>query len=95
MHKKDTNWSKVLLVGLKLGLTLCYMGTGIDFSEMHNDWILGYSSVFKVVFKVCNAIIAEFQDEVLETPANEDEWKLVARHFKQRWNLLHCMGVLD
>ena len=35
-NQKETTWRKALPVGLKLGLTLQYLATGIDFSEMHN-----------------------------------------------------------
>ena len=74
-------------VDLELGLTLQYLATGINFSEMHNAWRVVFSTVRKDVVKVCEAIITEFQDEVMETPANEDEWKEVAWWFQQCCNL--------
>ncbi len=93
--KKDTNWRRALPVGLKLGLTLRYLATGIEFTEMHNAWRVGLSTVGKVVMEVCEAIIAEFQAEVLVAPRNAEEWRAVARRFEERWNLPHCLGALD
>ncbi len=61
LQKKDTNWRKVMPIRLKLGVTLWYLATGIDFSEMHNAWRDGFSTVGKVIMEVCEAIVAEFQ----------------------------------
>ncbi len=56
--------------------TLPYLATGIDFSEMHNSWKVSFSTVGKVVIKICEAIIALLQDEVLKKPVqmNEEKW---------------------
>ena len=45
LQKKDTNWSKAFRFGLKESLMLWYLTTGIDFSEMHNAWRVGFSTV--------------------------------------------------
>ena len=95
LQKRDNNWRKALPVGLNLGLTLCYLATGIESQEMHNSWYIGYSTVDKVDSEVCNAIIDSFQDVVLKTSENVDKWKAVAWCFEERWNLHHCLGAVD
>ena len=45
---------------------LRYLATGIDFCEMHNAWRVGFSTLGKVVMRICEAIIAEFHDKVLK-----------------------------
>ena len=79
LQKKDTNSRKALPVGLKLGLTLRYMATGIEITEMHKARRVGLSTVGKVIMEVFEAIIAEFQDDVLTAPRNNAEWRAVAR----------------
>ena len=51
LQKRDTNCRKVLPVGLKLGLTLHCLATGIGFLEMHNGWHVGYGIVGKVIIE--------------------------------------------
>ena len=50
---------------------------------MYNAGRVGFSTVSKVVVEVCDAIIAEFEYEVLKTPANADGWKEVAHQLEQ------------
>ena len=50
---------------------------------MHDAWRVGLSTVGKVMMEVCEAIIAEFQDEVLMAPRNAAEWGAVARRFEE------------
>ena len=66
LENKDTNFRKALPVGLKLGLTLHYLATSNDFSEMHNAWRVEFSTMEMAVIKVCEAILTKFQDEVLK-----------------------------
>jgi len=44
---------------------------------------------------VCDAIVAEYVDEIFATPTSPDEWKRVADKFAQRWNFPHCCGAID
>ncbi len=62
---------------------------------MHIAWRVGYSTIGKVVMAVCEAIIAEFEDEVLRIPRDAADWRAVARRFEERWNLPHCLGAFD
>ena len=59
--------------GLRLGMTLWDLVTSIEFHEAHNSWQVGYSGIGNIISKVCEAIIEEFEDEVLKTPRNADE----------------------
>ena len=62
---------------------------------MKSSWHVGYSTVGLAVFEVCDVNVAECQDEVLKTPADEEEWIAVAQCFEERWNLLYSLGALD
>ena len=43
--KKDTNWRKALLVGLKLSCMLYYMATGCELSEIHHSFRVGFCTI--------------------------------------------------
>ena len=96
MHRRqnrDTNWRKALPFGLQFGLNLHYLATNIDLIEVHSIWHFGYKTAGKVDVEAYHAIINEFQDGVVKT--REWERATVSRHFKERWNLPHCLGALD
>ena len=44
LQKQDTDWRRALPVGL-------------DFSEMHNAWRVGFSTAGKVIIKFCEPIM--------------------------------------
>ena len=44
---------------------------------------------------VLEAIIAEFGEEMVVTPTNEDRWRELAEMFGTRWNFHHAVAALD
>ena len=45
--------------------------------------------------KVCEAIVEEYKDEVLQCPANPEEWNKVGEVFRKKWNIPHAVGAID
>ena len=86
IRKEETNWRKPLEVGLKLAATL---------KHLHYQWRMGCTTMVKFVPQVCRAILAEFQEEYLCCPTEEDDWKKIAHRFETRWNVPHAIGALD
>ena len=48
-----------------------------------------------LVQEVCQAIIQELKDEVMPLPRTQEDWKVIAQQFQDRWNVPHAMGALD
>ena len=62
--------------------------------ETHDHWLVGRSTFCKFVFQVCQAIIAELQEEYFQCP-DSPEWKIVEEKFRTRWNVPHAVGAID
>ena len=56
---------------------------------------VGVATVSKIVPEVCSAIWETMRDTYLKMPENEEEWKLVALKFREKWNFPHCVGAID
>ena len=61
---------------------------------MWYHWLGGHTTICKFVPHVCQAILAEFQDEYLRCPTIPDKWKRVEERFRTRWNVHHTLGTL-
>lgn len=44
---------------------------------------------------MCDTIVSEFKDEVMNTPLTTDEWMDVANTFGLRWDFHYACGALD
>ena len=95
ISKNDTRMRKALEPGLKLAVTLRYLASGDKYSSLQYDFRVSRTTITKFIPEVCNAIVAEYADEVVKCPINEDGWREVSEQFKRRWNVPHAIGALD
>jgi hypothetical protein len=95
IQRKDTKFRKALAAGMKLALTLRYLASGESYPSLVAGFRVSKTMVTYIVPEVCNALIAEYQDEHMKCPENAEEWKEIARGFEKRWNFPHALGALD
>ena len=95
IQKQDTFFRKALCPGLRLAITLVYLSSGISCKLLGCAFRVGYTTVSQIIRQVCEAIVEEYMDEVIKTPATPEEWKQVADRFSERWQFHHCLGALD
>jgi hypothetical protein len=81
--------------GLKLAITLLFLATGNSYHSLAFDFRVAHNTILLFVPEVCDAIVAEYQDEVFQTPLTVDGWMQVANKFGQRWNFHHACGAID
>ncbi len=93
--KVDTFCRKALAPGLKLAITLKYLASGDNYHSLMYGFRVPHNSISIIIRDVCEAIIAEFADEVIECPTTEDQWRRIAEQFSRRWQFHHCLGALD
>ena len=93
--KKYTSFREPLEPGMKLALTLRHLASGNTYASMKFGWRVPHNTQSLVVREVCEAIIAEYVDEVLICPSTPDGWRAIADNFLQRWNFPHTLGALD
>ena len=93
--KEDTFWRKSLEPGLRLAITLRYLATGNSYRSLMYGFRVAYNTISNIIREVCEAIIAEYNEDVLACPTTPEEWREVAKLFYSRWNFPHCIGAID
>lgn len=56
---------------------------------------LGQSTVSGIIRQVCEALVTVLRAEYLKFPSSEEEWRVVAQDYGERWNFHHCIGAID
>ena len=84
IKKLVTNFRKPLEVGLKLSIMLRHLAIGEIHRSLQYHWLVGQNTICKFIPKVCQAILAGFQN-----------WKKVEEKFRTRLNVPHVLGALD
>ena len=95
LEGQDTFWRKALEPGLKLALTLRYLASGDTFKSLQFCFRVAHNTICQLVGPVCEAIIAEYSDELFTLPVTPEGWMKEAQLFERRWNLPHCIGAID
>ena len=97
ISKQDTFWRKALEPGLRIAITLRYLATGNSYKSLMYGFRVAHNTISNIIPEVCEAIIAEYAEDVISCPTTPEEWREVAQLFETRWNFPHCMwpsGVL-
>ena len=95
IKKSVTNFRKSLEVGLQLAITLRHLATGETHTSLQYPWLVGHTTICKFVPHMCQATLVKFQDEYLYCPTSPQEWKIVEKKFRTRWNAPHAVGAID
>ena len=95
ISKKDTWYRKALEPGLKLAMTLLYLGAGDNYHSLMYGFRVAHNAISLIIRDVCEAIIEEFAEEVIACPTTPEEWKRIAEQFGTRWQFFHALGALD
>ena len=95
IEKQDTFWRKPLSLGLRLTITLRYLATGDSYKGLSYDFRVAHNTISQIIPKTCEAIIAEYLEDVLPCPTTPEEWKEVASLFSNKWNFHHAVGASD
>lgn len=93
--KQDTFWRPALAPGLKLAVTLRYLGSGESYKSLAFGFRVATNTIASIIPEVCQAIVDTYMEEVIPCPSSPNEWKRIADGFYNRWNLPHCIGAID
>ena len=93
--KAANNFRKPLSAGIKLAITLRYLASGDNYHSLMYGFRVAHNTISKVIIQVCEAIIAEYAEEMVPCPTTAEQWKEVSKVFSNRWNFHHCLGALD
>ncbi len=95
LHHVGTNYRPSLTAGHRLAIGLRFLATGDSFRSLSFLFQVAHNTISTIVDEVCNAIIEEYQDEVMPSDLSVDDWRHIANMFEKRWNFPHCVGAVD
>ena len=95
LTKRRTNFRQPLDSGLKLALTLRHLASGAKYRDMQYAWRVPSNTISLIVREVCQAIIDEYADELMNTPTTEAGWREISAEWYRRWNFPHVIGAID
>jgi hypothetical protein len=77
--QKDYISRQPLSPGLKLALTLRHFASGHTYSSMKFSRRVPHNTISLVVLEVCEALQADYMDEVMRCPTTPAEWLLIPK----------------
>ena len=95
IERRDTNFRQAISVEEKVTLTLYYLATGAKISTLQYAFLIGLTSVRRAIHETTRAIHKVLGKQYLKTPKKTEDWKEVAKGFRQRWQYPCCIGALD
>ena len=57
------------------------------------SFIVAHNTISNIIVEVCEAILAEYADEVISIPSTPEGWQEIAQKFSQRWNFRGAHGI--
>lgn len=71
-----------------------YLGSGNSFRSLHFEFLLGRSSIARIIRDTCVVIWETLRKEFMKQPTTED-WLDIAQKYEIKANFPHCVGAID
>ena len=91
----NTNFRQSIQPELKLVITLKYLAYGETYASLEKQFRVSASAISIFVPKVCMAIYQSLRDDHMKMPRTAAEWEAISRQFRDRWQMVQCIGALD
>ena len=95
IQRKDTWFRKAIPAGVQLAVTLRHLASGDGYPSLMYGFRVAKGSISELVREVCQAIVDEYAEEVIDVPSTPEAWFVIANQFSTRWNFHHCLGAID
>ena len=95
IEKQPSRWRQPLSAGLKFAVTLRYLASGDSYKSLMYSFRVSDSAISIFIPEVCQALVNELADEVVDTPVWANDWLAIEEKFRKRWNVPHALGALD
>ena len=93
---KKRTWSRQTIdPGLRLAITLRYLATGDSYRTLMYGFRFAHNTISGIIRDVCKAIVATYAEDVINTPTDPEQWKVIAENFQAKWQFSHTLGALD
>ncbi|XP_040193133.1 protein ALP1-like [Rana temporaria] len=94
LTRMDTAMRNSISPEERLLVTLRYLATGQSYATLHHYFLLGVTTVSRVVKETCVAIWEELHNVVMPEPT-EEIWESVVDTFWEKTQFPNCIGALD
>lgn len=71
-----------------------FLATGDSYYTIGHSFRMGFSTVAKIVYEVCEAICNRMQDSYMPEPT-EEIWRNSAEKYETMWGFPNCIGSID
>ena len=79
-------WSRQTIdPGLRLAITLRYLATGDSYRTLMYGFRVAHNTISGIIGDVCKAIVATYAGDVINTPTEPEQWKVIAEKFQAEW----------
>ncbi|XP_055846366.1 uncharacterized protein LOC129912239 [Episyrphus balteatus] len=95
IKKQDTLMRTAISSEQRLILTLRFLATGNDYSDLKFSSRISPQAIGKIVPETCLAIYNTLKKKYLKFPSSESDWKAIANGFKTNWDFENCLGAMD
>ncbi|KYQ53549.1 Putative nuclease HARBI1, partial [Trachymyrmex zeteki] len=95
IQRRDTHLRESISPSERLSVTLRHLATGETQESLSMNFRLGQSTISNIIKDTCRALRIILEPLYLKIPNSEEEWKVVAYDFEDRWNFPHCLGAID
>ena len=93
--KQTTRFREAISAGERLAVTLRYLASMESQQSLSFSYRMGKSAINTIIKETCDALYTVLAETYLHPPTTQNDWKEVAKHFEEIWNLPHVVGALD
>ncbi|XP_066592967.1 uncharacterized protein [Prorops nasuta] len=79
----------------RLCLTLRFLASGDSMTSISYQYLIGLTTVSHIIDETCDAIWMCFQEKVLPSTLEKNDWLNIAKNFEKKWDFNHCIGAID
>ncbi|XP_066583085.1 uncharacterized protein [Prorops nasuta] len=79
----------------RLCLTLRFLASGDSTTSISYQYLIGLTTVSHIIDETCDAIWMCFQEKVLPSTLEKNDWLNIAKNFGKKWDFNHCIGAID
>ena len=95
IHRQNTPMRDGIPADQRLCLTIRFLATGDLYPSMQWAFLIGRSTISKMVKETCQAISTVFLKEQINVPSTSEGWLKIAEDFSNRWQFHHTLGCID
>ncbi|XP_075178236.1 uncharacterized protein LOC142250060 [Anomaloglossus baeobatrachus] len=91
---QKTRFRKCVSAEERLLVTIRFLSTGLSYSALHLEFLLGIQTISRIVRHTCGQIWQQLKDKVMPVPSTED-WIHISNKMYALTGFPNCLGAVD